>query len=192
MEKKQIGNLENHYGPISAFSKNGKYYWAIEDYDGTNTEAIPAFLYTALMKFANIQSSKNSKSPPLQHQALLDHGKERQFKLEKEIDTPSFFLPIGTVFTYNTLSNSYSATTEENRIITYKKSDVEGSKFFSRVYSSDQADLVDFITQMREYWKGKGHKEVIEVGIRMLKHFDLKEVKEMIETISNKVQSNYE
>jgi len=46
-----IGEIGNYYGCLEIKQEDGKFYWAIEDYDGTDWEEIPDYLYTALSKF---------------------------------------------------------------------------------------------------------------------------------------------
>lgn len=45
---RSIGGIGNYYGGLSVKAKGGKYFWAIENYDGVSWEEIPADLFTAL------------------------------------------------------------------------------------------------------------------------------------------------
>ena len=49
--KKYIGSIGNYYGALEVKEEDGKYFWAIADYDGTEWEEIPEYLYAALIKF---------------------------------------------------------------------------------------------------------------------------------------------
>jgi hypothetical protein len=50
----QIGNIGNYYGSLHIKEDDGKYFWAIEDYDGCfDYEEITKELYDALVKFHN-------------------------------------------------------------------------------------------------------------------------------------------
>jgi|TARA_R110000787_G_scaffold579_4_gene2079 hypothetical protein len=51
MNRVQIGEIGNYYGDLSIKKEGVKFYWGIEDYDGTDWEEIPGYLYDALMKF---------------------------------------------------------------------------------------------------------------------------------------------
>ncbi len=46
-----IGNIANFYGGLYFINDEGKYYWGIENYNGTEWEEIPEYLYLALNKF---------------------------------------------------------------------------------------------------------------------------------------------
>lgn len=43
--------IENYYGGLEIKEEDGKYYWAIENYDGTKYKEIPKYLYDSLVKF---------------------------------------------------------------------------------------------------------------------------------------------
>jgi len=43
--------IRNYYGGLEIKEEDGKYYWGIENYNGTKYEEIPKYLYDALVKF---------------------------------------------------------------------------------------------------------------------------------------------
>lgn len=45
-----IGNIGNYYGGLEVKEEDGKYYWGIENYDGTYWEEISKFTYTVLLR----------------------------------------------------------------------------------------------------------------------------------------------
>ena len=49
----EIGNIGNYYGGLQVKSMNKKYYWGIENYNGTDFEEIPKHLFDTLVKFEN-------------------------------------------------------------------------------------------------------------------------------------------
>lgn len=46
-----IGTIGNYYGGLAVKEENDKYYWGIEDWDGTYFEEIPEYLYDALLQY---------------------------------------------------------------------------------------------------------------------------------------------
>ena len=50
-EAEPIGNIGNYYGQLSIKTENGKFYWGIEDWDGTSWEEIPEDLYLTLRRY---------------------------------------------------------------------------------------------------------------------------------------------
>lgn len=48
---RDIGDIGNYYGCLSVKEEDGKFYWAIENYDGISWEEIPESLYIELNKF---------------------------------------------------------------------------------------------------------------------------------------------
>lgn len=46
-----IGTIGNHYGCLEVKEENGKFYWCIENWDGSHWEEIPKYLYDAMVKF---------------------------------------------------------------------------------------------------------------------------------------------
>lgn len=46
-----IGSIGNYYGALSVKSRDGKYWWSIENHDGHQWEEIPESLYRELMAF---------------------------------------------------------------------------------------------------------------------------------------------
>ncbi len=60
MTKRRIGKIGNYYGSLEVFTKDGRFYWSIEDYSGEdNFEEIPEYVYQALSKFQD--STEESK-----------------------------------------------------------------------------------------------------------------------------------
>ena len=55
----RIGNISNYYGGIKVKVENEKFYWGIEDYDGTTYKEIPEYLYFALIKFDKDQNKQD-------------------------------------------------------------------------------------------------------------------------------------
>lgn len=51
LNPQQIGCISNNYGNLSIASKDGKYYWSIEDWDGDHWEEIPEYLYKTLVRY---------------------------------------------------------------------------------------------------------------------------------------------
>lgn len=48
---KQVWDIGNFYGWLFIKEENWKFYWWIENYDGTRFEEIPESLYTELNKY---------------------------------------------------------------------------------------------------------------------------------------------
>ena len=46
-----IGTIGNHYGSLEVKQEGDKYFWGIENYDGTQWERIPRHLYSELRRF---------------------------------------------------------------------------------------------------------------------------------------------
>ncbi len=57
-EIKYIGDIGNYYGSLELAERDGKYYWGIEDYDGTEYEEIPKYLADALIKLKDEEDQK--------------------------------------------------------------------------------------------------------------------------------------
>jgi len=55
MEQKEtrIGGIGNQYGALVTKKETDKYFWGIQDFDSTEWEEIPQYLYEALIKFEN-------------------------------------------------------------------------------------------------------------------------------------------
>ena len=49
----RIGNISNYYGGLNIKKEKNKYYWGIENWDGTEWEEIPETLYNELLNFEN-------------------------------------------------------------------------------------------------------------------------------------------
>ena len=45
-------DIGNYYGGLEVKEEDGKYLWGIENWDGTDFEEIPKYLYDALIKFS--------------------------------------------------------------------------------------------------------------------------------------------
>lgn len=58
IEHRTIGSIGNYYGDLSVKSKNGKFFWSIENYNGDHWEEISKELYTELLKHDKLQKSK--------------------------------------------------------------------------------------------------------------------------------------
>lgn len=46
-----IGTIGNYYGGLSVKKEGEKYFWGIENYDGTEWEEIPKKMYDRLISF---------------------------------------------------------------------------------------------------------------------------------------------
>lgn len=46
-----IGSIGNYYGGLWVKEQDGRFYWGIESYDGTDWQEIPESLYRALLEF---------------------------------------------------------------------------------------------------------------------------------------------
>lgn len=46
-----IGTIGNYYGGLSVKKEGEKYFWGIENYDGTDWEEIPKKMYDRLISF---------------------------------------------------------------------------------------------------------------------------------------------
>ena len=46
-----IGTIGNYYGGLSIKEEDDKYYWGIEDWDGTYWVEIPKYLYDTLVQY---------------------------------------------------------------------------------------------------------------------------------------------
>jgi len=51
--KQIIGDIGNYYGGLLVMSEDGKFFWGIEDHNGTDWKEIPEELYLALLKYEN-------------------------------------------------------------------------------------------------------------------------------------------
>jgi hypothetical protein len=49
--EKSIGTIGNYYGGLSVKKEGEKYFWGIENYDGTEWEEIPKTMYDGLISF---------------------------------------------------------------------------------------------------------------------------------------------
>ena len=45
-------DIGNYYGGLEVKEEDGKYFWGIENWDGTEFEEIPKYLYDSLIKFS--------------------------------------------------------------------------------------------------------------------------------------------
>ena len=48
---KQAGNIGNYYGGLNIAISDDKYYWGIENWDGTEWEEIPKYLFDAINRY---------------------------------------------------------------------------------------------------------------------------------------------
>lgn len=46
-----IGTIGNYYGCLEVKEEGGKCFWGIENWDGTQWERIPRYLYRELVRF---------------------------------------------------------------------------------------------------------------------------------------------
>lgn len=49
--ERTIGEIGNYYGGLHVKEEGGKFYWGVENWDGTWWEEIPESLYRELIKF---------------------------------------------------------------------------------------------------------------------------------------------
>ena len=57
----QIGNIGNYYGCLEIKEDDGKFFWGIENWNGTNWEEIPESLFMALKEYEKTRDkSKDS------------------------------------------------------------------------------------------------------------------------------------
>lgn len=47
----EIGTIGNYYGGLAVKEEDGKFFWGIENWDGTGWEEIPESLYRSLVEF---------------------------------------------------------------------------------------------------------------------------------------------
>lgn len=47
---KQVDNISNYYGGLLVAEYEGKYYWGIENWKGTDFREIPKYLYESLIR----------------------------------------------------------------------------------------------------------------------------------------------
>jgi hypothetical protein len=52
----EIGAIGNYYGGLAIGEQGGKYFWAIENWDGYNWVEIPESLYLALKQYQDGQN----------------------------------------------------------------------------------------------------------------------------------------
>ena len=48
--------IGNYYGGLEVKEEDRKFFWGIENWDGTSYEEIPKYLYDALIKYSKSQS----------------------------------------------------------------------------------------------------------------------------------------
>lgn len=53
-----IGEIGNYYGGLRVTLWGGRYYWGIENYNGTYWESIPKSLYEELVRFGCHKDSR--------------------------------------------------------------------------------------------------------------------------------------
>jgi len=49
----EIGTIGNYYGGLSVLKEDGKFFWGIENWDGTHWEEIPESLFNTLIEYEN-------------------------------------------------------------------------------------------------------------------------------------------
>ena len=54
----EIGTIGNYYGSLSTVEQDGKFYWGIENFDGTHWEEIPESLHKELIDFNKSQKEE--------------------------------------------------------------------------------------------------------------------------------------
>lgn len=54
-------NIGNYYGGLEIKEEEGKYFWGIENWDGTEFEEIPKYLYDSLIKFSKQNERLNNE-----------------------------------------------------------------------------------------------------------------------------------
>ena len=57
---REIGDIDNYHGGLLIKSENNKFYWGIEDWDGTAWEQIPESLFDALNKYEDERTDKGN------------------------------------------------------------------------------------------------------------------------------------
>ena len=60
----QVGKIGNYYGGLSVKSKNGRFFWSIENYDGNDWQEISESLYRELLKFEHDHGVPNISREP--------------------------------------------------------------------------------------------------------------------------------
>ena len=50
---KQVGEIGNYYGRLQIATKDGKFYWGVPNYNGTEWEEISEKLYTTILSECN-------------------------------------------------------------------------------------------------------------------------------------------
>lgn len=58
-ETMRIGEIGNYYGGLHVKKEEDKYYWGIEDWDGTHWKEITKKLYDSLVKFNKREVTNN-------------------------------------------------------------------------------------------------------------------------------------
>ena len=63
-EIRDIGWIANSYGGLTVKEKDGKYFWAVQDYDGGyDWDEIPEYLFAALNRYENERDAGTSNAP---------------------------------------------------------------------------------------------------------------------------------
>ena len=55
-----IGGIGNYYGDLLVKKENDKFYWGIENWNGTYWEEIPKKLYNCLIEYENERMSNET------------------------------------------------------------------------------------------------------------------------------------
>ena len=57
-----VGSIGNYYGGLHIAEKEGKFYWGIENYDGTYWEEIPESLYSSIASYEHNKTGAEPKT----------------------------------------------------------------------------------------------------------------------------------
>lgn len=64
IEETYIGGIGNYYGGLNIKSEKGKFYWGIENHNGTEYKEIPEKLFKTLLNYEKkyLKQQKNENS----------------------------------------------------------------------------------------------------------------------------------
>lgn len=57
MKERDVGEIGNYYGGLAVKAENDKFYWGIENWDGTFWEEIPESLFSELNKYQDTKDT---------------------------------------------------------------------------------------------------------------------------------------
>lgn len=62
--EREIGTICNYYGSLKVQQEDGRFFWAIENWDGDRWEEIPEYLFLALNRFEDelMQQAANEQA----------------------------------------------------------------------------------------------------------------------------------